>query len=646
MTRATPCDQKCNQAVLADHLRGVLPDESERRVVTHLDHCETCQGMLEMLGAGDTHLLHTARKAREEPPPSGVEMEVLLGKLTALHEPACTASWPAGDIVAALAPPEQAGEIGRLGHYAILDLLGQGGMGVVFKAHDQRLQRVVAVKALLPRLAADAAARERFLREARAAAAIRHDHVVGIHAVEDDAEPPYLVMEFIPGGSLAQRLKQGGPLELKQIVRLGAQVARGLAAAHAAGVIHRDIKPANVLLEDGLEHDPDHRLGRAKLTDFGLACAAKDAGATNGVIAGTPQYMAPEQARGETVDLRADLYSLGSLLYTLCTGREPFEGDTLAVVREVQARPPRPVRELNPHVPQWLEAIITKLHAPKPADRFASASEVAETLGRHLAEMDPPTNKPTDNASDKPMNTPAATPPRDRRRGAMDGVRMALAGVLVTGVAVLAWASWSGLLSRNGVPAGPAADIWPPKVLLVLPSSDFYFPDYNTMQTQLEKAGVTCVMAAPTLDDVSPAPLAPGMMTASIKPDVRIASVKAADYSAIYFGGGAGMAEYFDDGPQASEARRLIHEALAARRLVAAHGTGPRILADAGVLKGVRATCFQLSQPPGFLVATLQRAGAVTVDEPVVADGLFITGRDPVDMLAFVAELRKQLGVP
>src|SRR2546426_12593279 len=169
---------------------------------------------------------------------------------------------------------------------------------------------------MAPHLATSAAAR-RFIREARAAAAVRNEHVINIHDVNELNNPPYLVMEYIDGVSLQERLDRRAPLELKEILRIGMQAATGLAAAHAQGLVHRDIKPANILLENGVE--------RVKLTDFGLARLADDASLTqSGVVAGTPQYMAPEQARGEAVDSRADLFSLGSVLYALCTGRAPF----------------------------------------------------------------------------------------------------------------------------------------------------------------------------------------------------------------------------------------------------------------------------------------------------------------------------------
>src|SRR5205823_4802153 len=183
------------------------------------------------------------------------------------------------------------------------------------------------------------------------------------------------------GQTLQEKLDKVGPLPVTEVLRIGSQIARGLAAAHATGLIHRDIKPANILLENGIE--------RVKITDFGLARAADDASVSQtGVVAGTPQYMAPEQARGEAVDPRADLYSLGSVLYCLCTGLPPFRGSSpLTVLRRVCEDVPRPIREINPDIPDWLVRIIQKLQAKAPVDRYQSAAEVGELLRRRLAEM-------------------------------------------------------------------------------------------------------------------------------------------------------------------------------------------------------------------------------------------------------------------
>jgi serine/threonine protein kinase len=283
-----------------------------------------------------------------------------------------------------LEPSTKPGSLGRLGHHEVLKVLGKGGFGIVVRAFDETLQRVVAIKVLSPQLASTSPARKRFLREARAAARVRHENVVQIYAVAEQPLP-YIVMEYIPGQTLQQRLNQTGPMEVPDILRIGGQIARGLAAAHQQGLIHRDIKPANILLESTVEH-------KVKITDFGLARAADDASLSqSGVIAGTPLYMAPEQARGEPLDPRADLFSLGTVLYTMASGRPPFRaGTALAVLKRVAEDTPRPIHEIIPEVPQWLCDLIARLHAKAPAQRFQSAATVAALLEQQLAHLRQP----------------------------------------------------------------------------------------------------------------------------------------------------------------------------------------------------------------------------------------------------------------
>ncbi len=273
-----------------------------------------------------------------------------------------------------LQPPGRPDSLGRLGHYEVLEVLGKGGFGIVFRAYDEVLQRVVAIKVLATPMAATSPARNRFLREARAAAQIRHENVVQIHAIEEQPLP-YLVMEFIPGETLQQRLDRRGPLDVDEVTQVGRQIAEGLAAAHAAGLIHRDIKPGNILLEEGQKW-------RVKITDFGLARAADDASLTqSGVVAGTPLYMSPEQARGDTLSHHTDLFSLGSVLYAITTAQPPFRaGNTLAVLKRVAEQTPRPIPEIVPETPAWLCWIIAKLMAKDACQRFQTASEVSEAL--------------------------------------------------------------------------------------------------------------------------------------------------------------------------------------------------------------------------------------------------------------------------
>jgi hypothetical protein len=306
-----------------------------------------------------------------------------------------------------LAPSDKPGLLGRLGHYEVRQVVGRGGMGVVLKAFDESLHRVVAIKVMAPQLASSATARARFTREARAQAAVAHEHVVTIHAVEEANGLPYIVMQCVAGQSLQDRLDRTGPLPPAEVLRIGMQAASGLAAAHAQGLVHRDVKPANILLENGVE--------RVELTDFGLARAADDANLTqSGAVAGTPQYMSPEQAEGKRVDARSDLFSLGSVLYAMCTGRPPFRASTsMAVLKRVCEDTATPVREVNPEVPDWLAEVIAKLHAKDPAGRFQSAAEVAELLGRHLAHFQHPSVVPLA-AAGKPAALPSPAPRRHR----------------------------------------------------------------------------------------------------------------------------------------------------------------------------------------------------------------------------------------
>jgi hypothetical protein len=331
-----------------------------------------------------------------------------------------------------LEPSAKPDSLGRLGHYEVLEVVGEGGMGVVLRAFDEKLRRVVAIKVLAPILARHSGARQRFVREARAAAAVSHDHVIAVYAVEESGPVPYLVMQFVNGRTLKQKLELTGPLPLKESLRIGLQLAEGLAAAHRQGLIHRDIKPANILLENGVE--------RVKITDFGLARAADDASLTqSGVVAGTPAYMSPEQANGSHVDYKSDLFSLGSVLYTLCAGHSPFRADSsVAILKQVCDETPRPLREINPGVPAWLEALIAKLMAKEPSQRFTSASEVAALLSQHLAELQSGTH-PIDTAGKGAQAASSGA----RGKNVLPGRRSLVAGLVVAllgvGVALAGW---------------------------------------------------------------------------------------------------------------------------------------------------------------------------------------------------------------
>ena len=259
-------------------------------------------------------------------------------------------------------------------------------MGVVFQAEDAGLHRQVALKVLRPRLQDDASARQRFLREARAAAGLAHDHIMPILHIGEDGGMPYLVMPLLVGETLEQRLKREPRLSVPEVLRIGGEIAVGLAAAHERGFIHRDIKPSNIWLEGppacGLAANPQ-ATARVKLLDFGLArLLGSDATLTHsGAIVGTPAYMAPEQARGDALDARCDLFSLGCVMYRMTTGGVPFPGaTTMATLRALELVTPKPPHVLQRAVPRGLSDLIVQLLAKRPEQRLPSARAVTAAL--------------------------------------------------------------------------------------------------------------------------------------------------------------------------------------------------------------------------------------------------------------------------
>jgi serine/threonine protein kinase len=303
-----------------------------------------------------------------------------------------------------LAPAQSPGELGRLGGYRILKVIGAGGMGVVFQAEDVQLKRPVALKAMLPVMAASPSNRQRFMLEAQAAAALEHDHIITIYQVGEDRSIPFIAMQLLKGESLEDRLQRVGLIGLAEGLLIARQVALGLTVAHEQGLIHRDIKPSNLFLvkdggaggakpngahPGGVSPSPTHHLPlpthqtRVKILDFGLARSVTgDSQLTrNGAIIGTPAYMAPEQSRGQKVDGRSDLFSLGCVLYRMYTGRLPFPGaDTITVLLALASENPRPPHQVNAQVPPQLSRLIMDLLAKDPKSRPQSARDVVHRI--------------------------------------------------------------------------------------------------------------------------------------------------------------------------------------------------------------------------------------------------------------------------
>ncbi|HLJ97010.1 MAG TPA: serine/threonine-protein kinase [Gemmataceae bacterium] len=362
-------------------LTGELAEPRAGAVRAHVSGCSHCQELLDRL-SDDAELRGWLLKASSlgtQPPLDAALVRLMDGLSTPAGPDDCMTPVAARAVSSFLGPPDQDGDLGSLGPYAVQGELGRGGMGIVLRAWDPALRRRVAVKMLRPELANERT-RTRFVREAQAAAHINHDHVVRVYAVANPPDSlPYFAMEYL-GPTFAELIRAQQTLEPRAAATLIAQVAHGLAAAHAAGLIHRDIKPTNILLEPST--------GRAKITDFGLARLETQAsGMTQeGTLAGTPTYMSPEQAQGlSRVDGRSDVYSLGATLYEALTGQPPFRGAPHMILQQVVGEEPQSPRQLNDRIPYDLETICLKCLQKEPAQRYAGALEVAQDLQRFLA---------------------------------------------------------------------------------------------------------------------------------------------------------------------------------------------------------------------------------------------------------------------
>ena len=295
---------------------------------------------------------------------------------------------------------------GRLGPYTILARLGAGGMGEVYRARDERLQREVAVKVLHNGAGDELDSQRRFAQEARAVSALNHPNILTVHDVGMEGGVPYIVTELVDGESLTDIIARG-KLPIRKVLEIGMQVADGLAAAHRAGIVHRDLKPANLMLT---------RNGIAKILDFGLAKTVEGQGAggvsttatTPGMIVGTATYMSPEQVQGEALDYRSDQFALGQVLYEMITGKQPFaRGSAMSTMAAIVEEPPQPIAELNPSIPAPLKWCVERCLSKERHNRYNSTADLHGELRTIFAHLDELTSSQ--------MALPARQPRRRRR---------------------------------------------------------------------------------------------------------------------------------------------------------------------------------------------------------------------------------------
>lgn len=346
--------------------------------------------------------------------------------------------------------------LGSLNRYEVESVIGVGGMGVVLRGYDHDLQRPIAIKTILPRLSNNGTAKQRFAREARSVAALLHPNVISIHDVDESNGIPWFVMPYVAGPSLREMVVSSGPLPEREIVRIGLQIASGLAAAHGQGLVHRDIKPANILV--------DNRVNRVVITDFGLVQSQTEEAITQtGNLAGTLSYMSPEQVRGEDLDGRSDLFSLGCVLYFLSTGEVPFpSGRAFESIQKITSQRHADVRVLNPEISKTLAATIDKLLEKDADRRFDSAAELEKFLEELVSHLNRPTKHGLPKVPRQPMSLMSL---RSAMTVAM-AVTAIVFAILTLSAAVDGWpknpakpaitkeALWSEIQSQYGIDSG------------------------------------------------------------------------------------------------------------------------------------------------------------------------------------------------
>jgi putative intracellular protease/amidase len=573
----------------------------------------------------------------------GVPNDTLLERLRAGNtSPDAPAAPAATDI-----PPEPADHP----RYRIVKLLGAGGMGVVYQAEHRLLERTVALKVINRALTRHPTAVERFRQEVKAAGRLAHPNIVVAHDAEQAGDLHFLVMEYVDGVSLARLVEQRGPLPVGQACACARQAALGLQHAHEQGTVHRDVKPGNLMLT---------RKGQLKILDFGLARLVQEGPAGKrrltalGSVVGTPDYMAPEQAGdSHQADIRSDVYALGCTLYFLLAGRPPFAGTSMEKMLSHLESEPQALTGLRDDVPPELVAVVGRMMAKDPARRYQTPAEVAAAL----AAVGPAGSPPAGTAATKSLR-----PARKRRRLRLNprvvGPALLALFFLVALAPLVILRLMSGPPGHKDAPQTPGtqngqvpsavdgAKRSRPRVLLVLASQQFWLPDYQKVRTAL---GQDADVLVGCWKEGEAKPAQQGAPPARI--DRRLNTVSGSEIDAVVFCGGWGIQEYMvghapgSPGPGAGAARKLINDMLEhkEKKCVAAICMAPAILADAGVLRGQRATCELRLTPTS---EKLKELGVIVVtdpNEPVVVSGRIVTGRDEDAATAFAQRLLELL---
>ena len=596
ITAAMSIQQHPDRESLTSFACGRVDPQQAAELERHVASCDTCCRVV--AAAQDDPLVDLARAAVETLGPIG---DTDAGEVGPNRD---TPAGAGGDL---LVPPAALQDHGR---YRILRALGRGGMGMVFLAEHRLMKRLVALKVINPRLVNNATAVARFRQEVEAAASLSHPNIVTAHDAEQAGDTHFLVMEFVKGESLDRFVIKSGPLSVEQACDFIRQAANGLQHAHERGMVHRDIKPQNLILTDE---------GTVKVLDFGLTRLASELSSgsekltKDHIVLGTPDFIAPEQAEdSRTVDARSDIYSLGCTLYYLLAAQVPFPVDSsMLKLSSHLLVEPKPVSALRGDVPAGLVAVIEKMMAKEPSQRFRHAGEVSRALEQFAA----------------PRSDSARQPARSTMsRRSVLSVAATLLGLVSISLLVGWWRS-------DG--QDPLVSETAPEALFLLAPDGLWFPDYGPVHEVLENNGVTITVAS-SRREITLNPHGGGAGV-EVRADVLLDELRARRFDVIILCGG--MVEPFcNRSPAASQVRTILREHLDRNMFVAAICQGQEILARGGMLRDVRC-----ARP---FVHDWDEATGVQwdLDNDVLRSGQFITGSDPDHAEEFAREILKWLG--